>query len=116
MSDLHVPDADDDFVDEEWNDDDVVDIPEYGYQNYDELDDEDDEEWIEFDVDFDEWCDDFADPGGRSSLRASSPSNPRNKPCPTCGRENVLTLKDVRLGYQCDHCADAAEGRLGGEY
>lgn len=27
----------------------------------------------------------FADPGGRSALRAATKSNPRNLPCPTCG-------------------------------
>ena len=52
----------------------------------------------------------FADPGGRSALRASSKSNPRNLPCPTCGQANVLTQKDRNLGYQCDSCADQAEG------
>lgn len=51
----------------------------------------------------------FADPGGESALYAESPSNPRIHPCPTCGRENALTSKDVRAGYQCDRCADAAE-------
>ena len=55
----------------------------------------------------------FADPGGRSALRAASPSNPRIYPCPTCGTENVLTAADVAQGYQCDGCADAAEG-IGG--
>ena len=53
---------------------------------------------------------DFADPGGRSALRASSKNNPRNRPCPTCGRKNALTPKDVALGYQCDSCADRDEG------
>ena len=52
----------------------------------------------------------FADPGGRSALRAASRSNPRNLPCPTCGRENMLTPADRRRGYQCDRCADALEG------
>lgn len=52
----------------------------------------------------------FQDPGGRSSLRASSKSNPRNLPCPTCKEPNRLTPKDKRLGYQCNSCADAAEG------
>jgi len=52
---------------------------------------------------------DFAEPGGNSALRAATKTNPRNRPCPTCGRKNVLTPKDVRLGYQCDHCADALE-------
>jgi hypothetical protein len=52
----------------------------------------------------------FADPGGRSSLRAATESNPRNLPCPTCKAENVLTPLDRANGYQCDACADAAEG------
>lgn len=52
----------------------------------------------------------FADPGGKSALHAASASNPRNLPCPTCRRENVLTAKDVAKGYQCDACADEAEG------
>ena len=50
--------------------------------------------------------DDFYDPGGRSALRRGN----RKFPCPTCGKENALTQKDVRLGYQCDECADRAEG------
>ena len=53
----------------------------------------------------------FADPGGRSSLRAATKDNPRDCPCPSCGRKNVLTRIDQRRGYQCDSCADAAEGR-----
>lgn len=52
----------------------------------------------------------FADPGGRSALRAASRSNPRNQPCPTCKAENRLTPEDVRQGYQCDRCANAEEG------
>lgn len=52
----------------------------------------------------------FADPGGESALRAETPTNPRNLPCPTCGDENVLTPKDVAKGYQCNRCADEAEG------
>jgi len=51
--------------------------------------------------------DDFADPGGNSSLRAGD----RVYPCPTCGKENSLTAGDVRRGYQCDRCADRDEGR-----
>ncbi len=51
----------------------------------------------------------FADPGGKSALRAASKSNPRNRPCPNCGRKNVLTPEDVRQGYQCDKCADQEE-------
>lgn len=58
---------------------------------------------------FDEWDDDFADPTGHSALRRATPSNPRNLPCPTCGKKNRLTPKDKRLGYQCDECADRAE-------
>ena len=52
----------------------------------------------------------FANPG--SALRAASPSNPRNLPCPTCGQPNRLTPADKRLGYQCDECADRAEGKI----
>jgi hypothetical protein len=52
----------------------------------------------------------FADPGGRSALRAATRSNPRELPCPTCGRENMLTPADRARGYQCDYCADEAEG------
>jgi hypothetical protein len=60
---------------------------------------------------------DFQDPGGRSALRAATRSNPRNRPCPTCKAKNRLTPKDVALGYQCDSCADRAEGLGGyGEY
>lgn len=56
---------------------------------------------------------DFADPGGRSALRASTKNNPRNLPCLTCGEPNRLTPKDRALHYQCDDCADRAEGRGG---
>lgn len=52
----------------------------------------------------------FADPGGRSALRAETEDNPRNLPCPTCHQPNKLTPLDVRAGYQCDTCADRAEG------
>ena len=60
-------------------------------------------------------CDnaDFADPGGKSALRAASKFNPRNLPCPTCKRPNMLTPADKRRGYQCDACADAEEGGYG---
>ncbi len=67
-----------------------------------------------YDEDFEEDLIDgvgFADPGGRSALRASTPDNPRDQPCPSCGAENVLTRIDAKRGYQCDGCADAAEGR-----
>ncbi len=52
----------------------------------------------------------FQDPGGRSALRRATRDNPRVYPCPTCGREDMLTRIDVDRGYQCDICADAAEG------
>lgn len=66
-------------------------------------DDEYEEDWDREDREI------FADPGGRSALRAASKDNPRDRPCPNCGADNVLTRKDVALGYQCDSCADAAE-------
>ena len=62
---------------------------------------------------YDAWCHHeprFADPGGRSALRASSKRNPRNLPCPTCGAPNRLTPADKARGYQCDACADRDEG------
>jgi hypothetical protein len=51
----------------------------------------------------------FADPGGRSALRAATKRNPRNLPCPNCGAENRLTPADRARGYQCDECADRLE-------
>jgi hypothetical protein len=54
----------------------------------------------------------FADPGGRSALRAATKGNPRNRTCPTCQRKNALTPLDVARGYQCDRCADRAEQGL----
>ena len=76
------------------------------------------EEWMN--GDYDPYDDDyeidgvgFAEPGSGSALRAATPDNPRNLPCPTCGRENMLTPIDVYRGYQCDYCADAAEGKYG---
>jgi hypothetical protein len=54
----------------------------------------------------------FADPGGRSALRAATEDNPRNLSCPTCGAPNRLTPIDRQRGYQCDRCADIAEGRI----
>lgn len=50
----------------------------------------------------------FANPG--SALRAASPSNPRNLPCPTCHEPNKLTPADRANGYQCDACANRDEG------
>ncbi len=55
----------------------------------------------------------FRDPGGRSALRAGK----RIHPCPTCGKKKALTAHDKALGYQCDSCADRAEGHyMGGDY
>lgn len=51
----------------------------------------------------------FADPGGRSALRAATADNPRIYACPTCKRPNRLTRIDKARGYQCDTCADALE-------
>jgi len=55
----------------------------------------------------------FADPSGVSSLRAATRANPRNLPCPTCRVPNRLTPLDKRQGYQCNECADKAEGGWG---
>ena len=78
--------------------------------------DDDDDDWYDEDDLYEMEADDetayrrqFADPGGRSALRAESASNPRNLPCPTCGEPNRLTPKDRSLGYQCDTCADRDE-------
>ena len=51
----------------------------------------------------------FANPG--SALRTATKQNPRSLPCPTCKRPDLLTPRDVRLGYQCDDCADRDEGK-----
>lgn len=58
----------------------------------------------------------FAEPGGNSALRAATGKNPRNLPCPTCGARDVLTPADEARGYQCNRCADAAEGVGGYAY
>lgn len=63
-----------------------------------------DGEWDDFDAG-DGTC--FAQSG--SALRAETPDNPRNLPCPTCKAENVLTPADRARGYQCDACAVRAE-------
>ncbi len=65
------------------------------------------------DYDEDEWAERvemFAEPGSNSALRRASRSNPRNLPCPTCGKPNLLTPADRARGYQCDACADRDEG------
>ena len=48
----------------------------------------------------------FSDPGGVSALHPGR----RTYPCPTCGKPNSLTARDVAKHYQCDECADKAEG------
>lgn len=59
----------------------------------------------------------FQDPGGNSALRRATKRNPRNLPCPTCGQANKLTPADRAAGYQCNECADRAEGTYsGGDY
>lgn len=69
----------------------------------------DDNDWFGDDMDYDDRAM-FADPGGSSALRAAGRGNPRNLPCPTCDAPNRLTPADKARGYQCDSCADAAEG------
>jgi hypothetical protein len=69
-----------------------------------------DEDWDWEDDEFERY--NFRDPGGHSALRGGE----RRHPCPTCLRENMLSDHDMRLGYQCDYCADALEGRYGMEY
>jgi len=51
----------------------------------------------------------FADPYGESALRRATKGNPRNLPCPDCGRPNMLTPIDRRRGYCCDICASERE-------
>lgn len=55
----------------------------------------------------------FANAG--SALRAPTREDPRAYPCPTCHEPNCLTREDKGRGYQCDVCADRAEGRGGYE-
>lgn len=51
----------------------------------------------------------YADPCGVSALRKETACNPRNLPCPTCGKPNRLTPVDQAHGYQCDSCASRDE-------
>lgn len=78
---------------------------------YDEDEDYDEYDHDEYDHDDEDLIDGvgFANPGGRSALRAATPSNPRIYPCSTCERPNRLTAIDVQRGYQCDRCADRME-------
>lgn len=52
---------------------------------------------------------DFAEPNGNSALRRVTRVNPRQHPCPTCRRPNMLTPADVARGYQCNQCSDRDE-------
>ena len=51
----------------------------------------------------------FSEPGSGSALRAATKRNPRNLPCPNCGKPNRLTPADRARGYQCNQCADRLE-------
>lgn len=90
---------------------------EYAWEAANECDDRDlDEDEVDSEL-IDEYDDDrdeiqFADPGGNSSLRAG----PRTERCPTCKFPNRLTVEDVRLGYQCDTCANAQERGIDAPY
>jgi hypothetical protein len=68
-----------------------------GYEEYEEYGDEDEQRQGM-----------FANPGS-SALRTATRANPRNRPCPSCGKANRLTPADVSHGYQCDSCADKDE-------
>jgi hypothetical protein len=78
-----------------------------GYYDWDDRDDPD--YGREYDDDGDIDGVGFADPGSGSALRAATPDNPRDQPCPNCDRQNVLTRIDVMRHYQCDTCADELE-------
>lgn len=83
-------------------------MSEYGFDDDDEVEDDRAEVYAD-DPDYFEGRGEFADPGGRSALRAASSSNPRNLPCPSCGASDRLTPADRARGYQCDSCADREE-------
>lgn len=90
----------------------VTKMKKYGMYDGEEPDEETDEDKDDedyYDECDDDSCDDceFANPG--SALRKATRDNPRIYPCPTCGREDMLTAEDVVLGYQCDACADRDE-------
>lgn len=76
-----------------------------------EDDDDGEQDWDDEDPEGTHFIDGvgFADPGGRSALRAATADNPRVYPCPTCGTPNRLTAIDVQHGYCCDECADRIE-------
>lgn len=39
-------------------------------------------EMNDYEMEMDDYRSEFADPGGNSALRAETPTNPRNLPCP----------------------------------
>ena len=78
-----------------------------------DYDDEDEDDEVYDDEDFLIDGVGFADPGGKSALRAATKENPRDCDCPQCGAENVLTRIDRQRGYVCDPCADRNEGGMG---
>ncbi len=95
---------------------------EYDDESYDDDDDDDgydpddDDGPMSYPQEGDDYMIDgvgFADPGGRSALRAATKRNPRDCTCPQCGAENVLTRIDRQHGYVCDPCADENEGGMG---
>jgi len=55
----------------------------------------------------------FADPGGRSALRASSKNNPRNLPCPICGEKNRRRDVFRRVELFADVLSQHAAARAG---
>lgn len=78
----------------------------------DDFDDEDRDEEYYDDRDCDEdgyLVDGVGFANEYSALRAETPENPRNLPCPTCKQPNRLTPADQRRGYHCDRCADKLE-------
>lgn len=94
--------------------DDCCDSNDFETDDYDDDDrDYDNDEYDDCDCDAcsqEYGCDiDFQDPGGNSALRRATRNNPRNLPCPDCGRPNMLTPKDKQLGYRCDICAEECE-------
>lgn len=76
----------------------------------DDIDDDERAEMYAGRAEADDDRNEFADPHGNSALRASSARNPRNLPCPTCHAPDRITPADRARGYQCDACADRAEG------
>jgi hypothetical protein len=66
-------------------------------------------------MDEEEWAERvemFQDPMGPSALRRVTRRNPRNQPCPTCKRPNMLTPAERATKYQCDDCARRDEGLM----